>query len=113
MYISHIYSTCIYTSSVLAIACVLHTCICVPTEFSLLVYDMIYIYLVGPCPCHAGVVGFNRQMYDFGEKEMARICVVLLQGKLTENVDLQIATYSGTAIGQSYMYKTKSISLKC
>ena len=51
-------------------------------------------------------------MYDFGEKETAKICVVLLQGKLTEDVTLQISTYNGTAIGESYMYMSKILFTK-
>lgn len=43
-------------------------------------------------------------MYDFGEGETAEICVVLLQGNLTENVSINIFTYSGTAEGWSFFY---------
>ena len=42
-------------------------------------------------------------MYDFGEGETAEICVVLLQGKLKEDVSINIVTYSGTA-GWSFSY---------
>ena len=55
------------------------------------VYIM-YLWLVA-------AVGFNQTKYDISEQESAKVCVVLLQGKLTEDVSLQLDTHSGTAEG--------------
>ena len=55
------------------------------------------------CTVCAGTVGFSQTMYDVGEGNSVEVCVVVLQGKLMEEVRLHFVTHSGTA-GQFYMY---------
>ena len=49
--------------------------------------------------CSAGIVGFERTVYDVSEHESAELCIVVLLGRLTEEVSLHVVAHSGTAIG--------------
>ena len=51
-------------------------------------------------------MGFNQTKYDVSEQDVAKLCVVLLQGNLTEDVSLQVNTHSGSANGQAFILFT-------
>ena len=65
------------------------------TRIYMYVCTCIYMYL-----CLTATVGFNQTMYDISEQDSAKVCVVVLQGKLTEDVSLQLDTYNGSAEGE-------------